>query len=259
MKGFQPPNYTQIPNEIFDVWMEKLTPAEFKVLLCVCRKTFGFHKNEDSISLKQIQEMTGLSRKGIVKNIGVLLEHSLIVKEQNKSKWGDFDPNTFAINVNSVGGGRELSTPGVGNSVHHRSELSTPLTTKETITKENIQKNIAQSRASHGHEQRPDFSFSSSSGKFEGITESDLDEWKAAYPEIDVRREISKAQQWLLSNPSKARKKLWRKFLTGWFGRANDKAENQKAYRSQSGSSKVDRRTLDKHGNPVESPADGLF
>lgn len=122
-----------------------------------------------------------------------------------------------------------------------------------------IDKNIAQSRTSCGHEQRSDMQFSSSSGKFEGITQSDLDEWKASYPEIDIPREISKAQQWLLSNPSKARKKLWRKFLTGWFTRANDKAENQKAYRSQSGASKVDRRTLDKQGNPVESPADGLF
>jgi len=100
---------------------------------------------------------------------------------------------------------------------------------------ESKDKNIAQSGASHEHEQRPEFAFSSSDGKFKGITKNDIDAWKLAFPDIDISQEIIRAEQWVLSNPTKSRKKLWRKFLTSWFSRANEKAENKKAYRSQTG------------------------
>lgn len=120
-------------------------------------------------------------------------------------------------------------------------------------------KNIAQSRTSCGREQRPDFVFSSTSGKFENISDNDLSSWRSAYPDIDISKEITRAEQWLLANPTKTRKKLWRKFLLGWFARSNEKAENKKAYRSQAGGGKLDRRTKNIDGSPVESPADGLF
>lgn len=95
--------------------------------------------------------------------------------------------------------------------------------------------------------------------KFEGITEQDATDWKAMYPHIDLRTETLKAIEWLKSNPSKRNKKNWRKFLTGWYQRANDTAENKKAYRSATGTATQDRRTKDIHGNPVESPHDGRF
>lgn len=141
MKRIEAPNYTQIPNVIFDYWMDKLTPAEFKVLLCICRKTFGFHKSVDRISLKQIEKMTGLSRKGITSNLITLMDHDLITKHQSKAEDGDFSPNRYEIHVYSVGGGSVLSSPGVVYSVHQGSELSTP--TKETLTKEKENKNTA--------------------------------------------------------------------------------------------------------------------
>lgn len=121
-------------------------------------------------------------------------------------------------------------------------------------------KNIAQSRTSCGREQRLDFFFSQDTGHFEEISLKDKNDWKIAFPSIDVGKEVVKAEQWLKANPSKAKKKLWRKFLVGWFTRANDKAENQAAYRSNNASGgKVDRRTLNTDGSPVESPVDGLF
>ena len=249
MNNIHAPNFTQIPNVVFDYWMNVLSPAEFKVLLCLCRKTFGYHKLSDLVSLSQIEELTGLSRKGIIKNIKSLINHNLIKKTKSKSesKKGVYETNSYQIHVHSVEegrelstpGGRELSTPGVVNSDSKCSELSTH--TKETSTKEREIKNIAQTRKIRS-EQRADFSFSSSSGKFEGITEKDKVEWKIAYPAIDMERETIKAEQWLKANPSKAKKKLWRKFLFGWFSRANDKAENQAAYRSNTGNSIEDSK-----------------
>ena len=162
--------------------------------------------------------------------------------------------------THDYGGQQTAGKPATGQPENRPSNGRNPGPPSYIENKEEIKdKNIAQSRTSCGREQRSDMHFSSSSGKFEGITQSDHDEWKASYPEIDIPREISKAQQWLLSNPSKARKKLWRKFLTGWFARANDKNENQKAYRSQAGGPSADRRTRNIDGTPVDSPVDGLF
>lgn len=121
--------------------MDKLSPAEFKVLMCIVRKTYGWHKDVDSIPLKQIEKMTGLSRKGIVKNLDTLIEHGLLIKIKSKTSDGDDAPNKYTINVNCMGGGSELSTPGVVNSVHHGgSVLSTH--SKDTLyTKPTIQNN----------------------------------------------------------------------------------------------------------------------
>ncbi len=141
------PNYTQIPNVIFDYWMEKLTPAEFKVLLCICRKTFGWHKSRDKISLKQIMDMTGLSsRSSLVKTLTNLEGYGLINKIKSKTKDGDPAPNRYEVNVLSEDGGSTLSAPGVVLSEHQGSTLSAP--TKERPTKENLKKEEREGSAS---------------------------------------------------------------------------------------------------------------
>lgn len=128
------PNTASIPNILFDYWMNRLSPAEFKVLMCIARKTYGFNKGVDRISIGQIEKMTGLSRKGITKNIESLISYGLVNKLKSKTIDGDDAPNQFEINIfckdlsdeNCMGvgselsslGGSELSTLGVVNSVH---------------------------------------------------------------------------------------------------------------------------------------------
>ena len=76
----------------------------------------------------------------------------------------------------------------------------------------------------------PSISFSFSESKFEGITEKDLKTWKELYPSIDIELALKEMTQWILANPTKS-KKLWRKFIIGWFKRANDHAVNKQAYK----------------------------
>jgi hypothetical protein len=92
-----------------------------------------------------------------------------------------------------------------------------------------------------------------------GISEKDMLDWKSIFPHLDLQIEITKATNWLKSNPSKSDKKLWRKFLTGWLQRANDAIENKKAYRAIGTSNSQDRRTKNKDGTPIHSTAEGLF
>ena len=53
-KGFSRPNTTPTPDELFDVFLTQLTHAELKVLLYIIRRTYGFQKDSDSISISQI-------------------------------------------------------------------------------------------------------------------------------------------------------------------------------------------------------------
>jgi phage replication O-like protein O len=77
----QPPNYTQVPNAIFDR-MHEMTPAEFMVLSAICRKTFGWQKSEDVISLSQLQKMTGLSRTAVQDGIMAGMDRGMLERRQ---------------------------------------------------------------------------------------------------------------------------------------------------------------------------------
>jgi phage replication O-like protein O len=84
-KKIEKPNYTQTPNILFDEIMRDLNGAELKVILAVIRKTFGWHKKRDRISLTQLEETTGLSRQGILNAIhGKKKEKSVIGGLVNK-------------------------------------------------------------------------------------------------------------------------------------------------------------------------------
>lgn len=77
-----PPNSIQLPHSICDFWMSNLSPAEFKILVCIYRKCYASQNLKNSISLKQIQDMTGLSNRGIQKSLKPLLQYGLIQKDQ---------------------------------------------------------------------------------------------------------------------------------------------------------------------------------
>lgn len=62
------PNTTQIPNVILDRWLPHLSGSELKVVMYVCRRTYGFGKEQDSISLSQMAD-------GITKKDGTILDH----------------------------------------------------------------------------------------------------------------------------------------------------------------------------------------
>jgi hypothetical protein len=101
--------------------------------------------------------------------------------------------------------------------------------------------------------------FNFESWKFDGITNEDMTDWKLMYPHIDLQIETLKAAQWLKNNPSRSKKKNWRKYLTGWYGRSNDSIENKKAFRTAATAGSTDRRTKNKDGTPIHSTAEGLF
>ena len=65
--------------------------------------------------------------------------------------------------------------------------------------------------------------FNPSTGKIENIPDEVIAKWAEAYPAIDVKQEIARAEAWLLAN-QKNRKSDYLRFLTNWLSRAQDRA-----------------------------------
>ena len=100
-EGFKPrqklEQYTGIPNEVFDEVMSRVSGNQFKVLMAIFRKTYGWvdgsdgkgnatYKIEDEIAQSQLMEMTGLSRNTVKSNLGKLIEKGLIIKVKDYKK-----------------------------------------------------------------------------------------------------------------------------------------------------------------------------
>lgn len=81
--SYERPNYTQIPNALLDEHLSTMQEAELRVTLAIARKTFGWHKNADQLSLSQLMELTGMSRQGVINGIEDGLKRGTIQRIKN--------------------------------------------------------------------------------------------------------------------------------------------------------------------------------
>lgn len=73
--------FTPIANEILkELVKTDILASEFRVSLFVIRKTYGFHKKTDRISLTQFEKGTLLSRATVVKALKNLVSRNILVK-----------------------------------------------------------------------------------------------------------------------------------------------------------------------------------
>lgn len=77
--------YLRISLELLEqLYASPLSGAEFRVALFIMRKTWGWQKKEDFISISQVQKAAGLSRKGAVENLNKLVTKRLLVVTKRK-------------------------------------------------------------------------------------------------------------------------------------------------------------------------------
>jgi hypothetical protein len=96
--GFSSPNGTVVPDDVFDVLAPNLTEAELRVLLYIIRRTFGFKKESDQISLKQMVEGirtkegkvldhgAGVAKSAAARAIHGLVEKGIITVSRNRTR-----------------------------------------------------------------------------------------------------------------------------------------------------------------------------
>ncbi|MEZ4530527.1 MAG: replication protein [Thermomicrobiales bacterium] len=96
--GVTSPNTTQVPDQYLDELLPILSGGELKVLLYITRRTFGFKKASDNISLsqmlngirtqdgRQLDSGVGLTKKTLLQAIRSLETQNIIVTERRRSK-----------------------------------------------------------------------------------------------------------------------------------------------------------------------------
>jgi phage replication O-like protein O len=113
--GFPFPNTTQIPNDVIDSLMPSLSGGELKVLLYICRRTFGFQKDSDRISLAQIahgittktgrvlDHGTGLCKRHVINALKTLEKKNIISITRTVDETGLYEVNTYRLNMAAAG------------------------------------------------------------------------------------------------------------------------------------------------------------
>lgn len=73
--------YIRIANDIWDALIKShFSGHERQIIDVVMRKTWGYNKKEDCISLSQFAEMTGIDRRNVVRAIQKLVDRNVITR-----------------------------------------------------------------------------------------------------------------------------------------------------------------------------------
>jgi phage replication O-like protein O len=148
--------YTAIANEIMDnLCRLDLNGQCWKVTLFIIRKTYGFQKKHDRISLSQISDGTGISVAHVCRSLRILAKKGVISKKNGRiglvkdhDKWGDKvaqsgTAQSGSAEIGSTAQSGNFTTAQSGNRV-----LPNQADTKETITKEIIKENNSGGKSS---------------------------------------------------------------------------------------------------------------
>lgn len=191
------PNYTQVPNILLDEWLNILGHAELKVILFIVRKTIGYHKVRDKISILQIQENTGLTRSNVTSAVKSLINRKLIKKVTSGKNGASSSYYELVISELSNNSDQSCSNTGtspkkglVENNLGSSGELETIqiILTSPVAgpTKESVLKPIRKEKCKRKSEQVPpsadaveltDFFISSIKRRDEAFQKKDPSKW----------------------------------------------------------------------------------
>ena len=138
-----------MPDALFDELAPNLTEAELRVLLYIVRRTFGFKREADAISLSQLvsgittkdgrvlDRGTGMSRPGVAKGVKGLVEKGVISVERVMDERGENQVNVYRLRFRGSPATSE-APEGVVNDVDHRrqprfSQVGNDVDPQETV------------------------------------------------------------------------------------------------------------------------------
>ena len=131
--GFAFPTTTPVPDQLFDELLSILSGAELKVLLYIIRRTFGFKKESDDISLNQmlngivrkdgtvLDQGVGLSKPTLLGALRSLKEKNILLSERRSSENHGNEPSRYRLNIVSP----IYAMPGA-NTHQKEQEIETP-------------------------------------------------------------------------------------------------------------------------------------
>src|SRR4051812_48857187 len=127
--GFSSPNYTPVPDELFDDLLAVLSGSELKVLLYIVRRTFGFKRASDTISLSQMLHGIATSdgrildrgagikdKKTLLDAINKLERKGIILTQRQQSTARGNEPTLYRLHVRTEAQPGEFPPPLGGKS-----------------------------------------------------------------------------------------------------------------------------------------------
>ena len=136
------PNAFQIPNSVIDELLAKLTCAELKCYLFVVRKTKGWNKESDSISISQFMEVTGLSNRSVITACESLVEMGLLERSGGERKLNIYSVKAFEMSQTG-----EKTSP-TGENFSQTGEKSSSDLVKKVHTQNNNKNTIQNNNTS---------------------------------------------------------------------------------------------------------------
>jgi len=206
--------YTKIANELLEAIAAIRIPGEaMQVLLVIIRKTYGYCKKKDAISLSQFVSATGMKKPNICRAVKKLLDMNIIkplskkiikIIEKDNAYISEYELNKDCASWKPLSKKITLSKK-IKNVIEKDNlPLSKKIPTKETITKEKTNSNEIIEKPKK--KKTPD-----------AVDSEFINKLKALYPAINVEAEKRKADAWLLCNPGRV---MTRRFFNNWLSRA---------------------------------------
>ena len=103
---------------------------------------------------------------------------------------------------------------------------------RDTSRMSRNERDISASASASASSSSSNISFDLSSLSWCGISDDDVKGWKEAYPACDIKIELAKMKEWVLSNKAKGKKSNWRRFITNWLSRSQDRGGTKKGKQS---------------------------
>lgn len=109
--GFRGPKYTPVPDEVFDVLLAEVSGNQLKVLMYIIRRTFGFKRDSDNISIsqmlhgittkqgKKLDRGVGLSKPTLLQALRDLTTMGIIIPTRRQSFENGDEPTNYRLNV----------------------------------------------------------------------------------------------------------------------------------------------------------------
>ena len=138
------PNFLQVPNVVIDELLPDLTGAELKCYLVVIRKTKGWNKESDNISISQFMKATGLSNSAVIKACESLVQYGLLVKENGARNTGVYAVNSYSKITHEKSSQVTCEESSPVKKVHITCEKSSQVTCEESSHTINNIKNTIQ-------------------------------------------------------------------------------------------------------------------
>jgi len=135
--------HADISNEILEALARILiSPDEWRILMTIFRKTYGWHKKADWISLSQFAESTGMAKPHICRSLSKLVKRNMIIRTDNDKgvSYGfqkDYEKWQKPLPKQATLPKQAMSVAQTGNRSLPKQAPTKETITKETITKEN--------------------------------------------------------------------------------------------------------------------------